>query len=366
MTTKTIQINVKLLTKKQSGFSIVELMITLVISIAITTGLFSIYLNTRLSQELIQANAKIQESGRFALEYLKRDIRMISYKGCSSNKQKIIKVKASNFPANYNSYEQEIVGFDIKTDWHINTQFEEASTLVVRPKIGTSAFLISRMASIGTPLTQSQLNKTDPLIIDTQSNLNLKQDDIVYISDCFNTDLFSLSAHPITSNNALTLLHSTDTNLVPELSKVYQKNAYIAKYQSYFYFVGDTQRMNKTGDKVYALYQADINYSVSPTRYSVNELIEGVENLQILYGEVLPTNNIKYVKSSDVSDMKNVSSMQLGLLISSSTNVRESDDTNTYYIAQQAINTSGENSHAIDKRLRHAFNSTINIRNRGR
>ncbi|OIQ45720.1 MAG: hypothetical protein BM565_12725, partial [Gammaproteobacteria bacterium MedPE] len=62
---------------KQQGFSIVELMIALVISIGTIGGLFSIYLKTRTTQELTEANSRIQESGRFAMEYLKRDIRMI-------------------------------------------------------------------------------------------------------------------------------------------------------------------------------------------------------------------------------------------------------------------------------------------------
>ena len=67
----------------------------------------------------------------------------------------------------------------------------------------------------------------------------------------------------------------------------------------------------------------------------------------------------------NVTDMENVSSIQLGLLITSQENVRKNIDNNTYYLAQQAIiSGTGDNDHANDKRLRHAFNTTIQIRNR--
>jgi len=360
---------IKSRTIKQIGFSLIELLITLVISVTVISGLFSIYLNTRVSQELTQANAQIQETGRFALEYLTRDIRMIGYNGCSSKNSPIISIKANNLPLNYDPFEHQLIGFDIKANWYVGTLFENASTLHDRPKLGTSALLISRMENLGAPLIQSQINAADDLIIETQSatQLNLKQDDILSITDCINTDIFSLSQSPIINADITSLLHSSDTNTLSALSKLYQQNAYVAKYQSHFYFVGDTQRTNQTGEKIYALYQADIDYSSSPTSYVVNEIIEGVENLQLLYGEVLQTNNMRYVKSNDVLDMSNVSSIQLGLLISSLDNVRKTNDTKTYYLAQEAIGSIDEadkNSHAVDKRLRHAFNTTINIRNR--
>jgi len=350
------------LTVKQVGFSLVELLVTLIISVTVISGLFTIYLNTRMSQQFTQASAEIQENGRFALEYLSRNIRMIGYNGCSSKNPPTISINAKNLSQHYDPFKHELIGFDIKDNWHVGTLFENVSALHNRPKVGTSALLISRMVNIGAPLIQPLNHKTDPLIIETQlaTQLNLKQDDIMYISDCNHGDIFSLSHLPIINGESTSLLHSIDTNTLSALSNLYQENAYVTKYQSHFYFVGDTQRINKAGDKIFALYQVNIDYSSSPTSYVTNELIEGVENLQLLYGEVLSNKNIRYAESYDVQDMTKVISIQLGLLISSSNHVRKSNDTNNYYLAQKFIN-SADNP---DKRLRHAFNTTINIRHR--
>lgn len=357
--------NNNILKSKQYGFSLIELMLALVISIAITGGLFSIYLNVRVSQDSTQANARIQESGRFALEYLKQDIRMVGYRGCLSRTSPQTNVIAKNMPVAYDPLVNEVIGYDIKTNWAVGTIFENETAIISDIKTGTNALSISRMASLNSELIQDQTSNSSDIIIDKVSDLGIEKNDIIYISDCNNADIFRTS-DVNTAVGMITLQHDASSNITTNLSKTYQEGAIVAKYQSKFYFVGDTGRNNTANEKIYALYEVDINYSTSPATYTRNELIEGVENLQVLYGEVLPTtNNVKYVTKDNVTDMENVSSIQLGLLITSQENVRKNTDNNTYYLAQQAIiSGTGSNNHASDKRLRHAFNTTIQIRNR--
>jgi type IV pilus assembly protein PilW len=350
--------------RRQDGFSLVELMIGLVISVATVGGIFSIYLNATQSQNFTQANSRVQESGRFAMEYLSRDIRMIGYRGCVSNTAPITNVVATNIPVGYNPLQLELAGYEIKTNWSTDTPFANATAISNRIRTGTHAISVSRMASLGAQLAENLSDNAANIKINTSSNLGLKKLDIIYISDCANADIFSITNIPIKNNGITTITHATGTNTSNNLSKAYQSNANIAKYQSHLYFVGDTTRKNSLGATIYALYQAEIDYSKSPTKFIVNELIEGVENMQLLYGEVLDTNNVKYVSSSNVSDMNNVSSVQLGLLITSQEQVRQTEDDQTYHLSQQAITTTGDSPHELDRRLRHVFNSTIQIRNR--
>jgi len=339
-------------------------MLALVISIATVGGLFSIYLNTTQSRDFTEANSRIQESGRFAIQYLSRDIRMIGYRGCVSNEAPITNVIAKNIPAGYDPLQLELSGYEITTGWNTDTPFANATAITNRIRTGTHALSVARMSSISAQLSENQSDNSANIKIAESSNLGLDKNDIVYISDCVNADIFSITNTPTKADGIVTLTHATGTNTSNSLSKAYQSNASLAKYQSNLYFIGNTNRTNKQGAIIYALYEAQVDYSSSTTSFIVNELIEGVENMQILYGELLATNNIKYVSSTAVTDMNNVTSVQLGLLITSQNEVRQTTDIQTYYLAQQEINTTGTSPHARDTRLRHAFNSTIQIRNR--
>jgi len=349
---------------KQCGFSIIELMLALVISIATVGGLFSIYLNTTQSRDFTEANSRIQESGRFSIQYLSRDIRMIGYRGCVSNEAPMTNVIAQNIPAGYDPLRVELGGYEITSGWNTDTPFANAAAITNRIRTGTHAISVARMSNTGAELAENQSDSSANIKIAESSNLGLDQNDIVYISDCINADIFSISNTPTKKDGKVTLTHSTGSNTSNNLSKAYQSNANIAKYQSHLYFIGDTNRTNKQGAVIYALYEAQVDYTSSTTSFIVNELIEGVENMQIRYGELLATNNVKYVGSNDVTDMNNVTSVQLGLLITSQNEVRQTVDVQSYYLAQQEINTTGTSPHARDTRLRHAFNSTIQIRNR--
>lgn len=350
--------------KHQRGFSLVELMIALVISVATVGGLFSLYLNTSLSQKFTEANSRVQESGRFSIEYLSRDIRMIGYRGCVSNTALEINIAAKNMPANYNALDSELQGYNITEDWNKDSIFENATAITNIIKSESNALSINRMSSRGAQLVENQTNESANITIEQSANLDIAENDIIYISDCINADIFQVTNTPNTDNGNMTITHTAATNKTNNLSKAYQSNATISKYQSRLYFIGDTRRVNSSNQPIFALFQADVNYSTSPTTFIVNELIEGVENMQILYGEVLPSTNIKYVEQANVSEMNNVSSIQLGLLITSQDEVRQTIDNKTYYLAQKAISPQGVASHAADRRLRHSFNSTIQIRNR--
>lgn len=67
---------------RQSGFTIVELMIALVLSLVVVGGAISIYLNNQESFRTNDSLAKIQENTRFAFELLARDIREAGSNPC--------------------------------------------------------------------------------------------------------------------------------------------------------------------------------------------------------------------------------------------------------------------------------------------
>ena len=87
--------------RKDSGFSLVELMIALVISLILTAGVIQVYLSSKSAYSTNQALASVQENGRFGLNFLTRDIRMADFWGCFKQQSNNVSnhVNNTNAPA---------------------------------------------------------------------------------------------------------------------------------------------------------------------------------------------------------------------------------------------------------------------------
>lgn len=60
--------------KRQSGFSLIELMISLVLGLIITGGVIQIMMSSRVTNGVNQAVSQVQESGRFIMTRLSREL----------------------------------------------------------------------------------------------------------------------------------------------------------------------------------------------------------------------------------------------------------------------------------------------------
>lgn len=65
----------KLNSKKQSGFSIIELMVAVLIGLILIAGTFTIFVANSESFRLQRALSESQEAGRFALDFIAQDLR---------------------------------------------------------------------------------------------------------------------------------------------------------------------------------------------------------------------------------------------------------------------------------------------------
>jgi len=69
---------------KQSGFSLVEIMIALLIGLFLLGGILQMFSASQQTYRMQRNLARLQENGRLALDFLARDIRMAGYWGCLS------------------------------------------------------------------------------------------------------------------------------------------------------------------------------------------------------------------------------------------------------------------------------------------
>jgi len=71
---------------KQSGFSIIEVMVALALSVVLAVGAITIVSNTSTGFKHTDARSRIQENARFAIEILSHDLRQSGFFGCTMNK----------------------------------------------------------------------------------------------------------------------------------------------------------------------------------------------------------------------------------------------------------------------------------------
>lgn len=67
---------------RQRGVSLVELMVALAIGLFLVLGLVQIFSATRLAFAANEGLARVQENGRFALSFMRDDLRMAGHMGC--------------------------------------------------------------------------------------------------------------------------------------------------------------------------------------------------------------------------------------------------------------------------------------------
>ena len=68
----------------QGGFTLVELMVAMLISLLLMGGVIQVFSSSSKSYRNHEGLSRIQENGRFAMEFLSRDIRMADFWGCAN------------------------------------------------------------------------------------------------------------------------------------------------------------------------------------------------------------------------------------------------------------------------------------------
>ena len=66
-----------------SGFTLVEIMVSLVISSILMIGVIQVFSNSKRNSKVNEAVSRVQENARFALEAIITDFRKAGYVGCN-------------------------------------------------------------------------------------------------------------------------------------------------------------------------------------------------------------------------------------------------------------------------------------------
>ncbi len=344
--------------KNQRGMTLVEVMVGMVISLILLNGVIQIFISTKQTHRFNEEVSRIQESGRIAMEILTRDMRMAGFQGCAD---------LSSIPANIIAVNPPTTAFNSEAlhGWEISVAGIATPATPVIPALGANVvpnsdvFAIKNASDQGIQLT-GNMNSVDANIQVLSNTANFQASDVLFISDCQTVDVFRATT-AANSAGIQTIVHSAPQNTANFLSKPYGTDARVYAFVSNTYFVGNTTRTNNRGNPIFALYRRDINGAIS-------EIVEGVENIQILYGERADNGNMRYVAANNGTlDPTKIISVRFALLMHSVNAVNNTDDTTTYNVAGTNIGPVGGGTtvtHNADRRLRRVFVSTVKLRNR--
>jgi len=317
-------------TDKQTGMTLVEIMIAITISLVLLAGILQVFMSTKQSYNIQQALSRVQENARLVTDVMLRDITSSGYMGClgASNQVK-------------NTLANQTTNFDFLTA----IEGTEGAT-------GAPDSIIIRRVSEGTaiPVVEPMTNLRAPIRLDdTHMNYSsLEQWDVVTVSDCAGAAVFMITNDPSASGGVIQHVADVEADSGANLG---QSNTTDDLERIFGSASATTAKIYRVGTTSYQVQTSESGKTTSLFMTPGGELVEGVEDLQIQYGiangiagSATPVIAESYVNADEVTNWNNVMSVRITFVVNSG----------------DLIINPGDG----DGRLRKSFTTTIRLRNR--
>jgi len=345
---------------RQRGLTIVELMIAMTIALVVVGAITYVYVGSRGAYRANENLARVQEGGRFALDFIAQDLRMTSYTGCRSRS---LSAAAGTFynitnPAvAFNGAADGVVGFENGAGWTNPTSIARAAgdVLSIRRSAGLQTGIVGNSDPVARTVTLRH------------NAAGVKNGDIVVLGDCTKAMMFRVTNNPVTTgvgNFPTVLAFDASANaatLTPGAADFTEGGRATAlRFIETTYFVGT----NPLGGR--SLYRVSAD--------GVEELVDNVEDIDIVYGvdTSLPEPDDiadTYVRADQIvaapatPNWGQVVSVRVSLLV-----VGPEGNVTTNAQTYALRDTSGDGipdaQTAPDRRLRQVFTTTVALRNR--
>jgi type IV pilus assembly protein PilW len=344
------------------GFSLVEIMVALLISLFILGGAISILIQNQQNYRHNDDFGRLQENARFALDMITGDLRMAGYIGCVRHDTDRVRSKLLNIDAGslldptflIDGYEED------SGVWAAQGNADLAD--VILP--GTDAITLRRLRNRGVPITASMVQADEVLNVSTAP---VAAGEIAAIYNCQRTDIFQAVAvagdtithimgagDPGNAGNALSLAYDQNAAYVADPAADPEGNSsktFVAGFDAVRYYLAD----NNGQPALWREFHDGTGVDQQP-------LVDGIEQMQFLYGEDLDLDGApdSYVSADAVGNWNQVVSVRATLLVRTIDEYGDETDTKTY-----DINGDGNNPFIApgDRRSRKLVSATVLLRN---
>lgn len=321
----------------QAGISLVEILVSLVISLFLLGGIVQVYFGNQTSYKFANGLSQVQENGRFALETVAQDLRAAGDWGCINFDPDDTNNIGDNLPG--------IAGYDIALhDFRNNPPIQGTNN---NGGLGTTDTITINGSKPGQANIVPPFSPTTSPFINTDTINSISANDIVLITRCGANDLIIPQEADIFRVDSV-VVGPTSTqrriNHSETLSQQYENDATIMELQNVTYSIGN----GASGEP--ALFRSEFGNN--------QEVIEGIQDMQILYGVDTGTDGYanQYQTSNNVADFRDVVSIRISFLVRS-TDITANNQPQSYTF-------NGVQTTAPDNRIYQVFSSTIALRNR--
>jgi type IV pilus assembly protein PilW len=302
------------LNKQSAGFSLVEIMVSLVISLFILGGAVTILMQNQQNYRQNDDFGRLQENARFALELINSDLRMVGFWGCSN--------KMTNQVAGVVAGSGELLdttfaldGLEENSDeWDAQGNDEIASEILD----DTDAITMRKLRNAGVPIAAGLGTAGEAITIHDNSS-PVQKGELAAIYNCDQTDIFR-----VTGASATTIEHAAGDNIDNRFTLAYPQNAahtaadpdgmtaqtFVAAFDAVRYYIADPD-----GDNLPTLWRQFHNGD----NVVEQPVVDGVENMQIRYGVNTAASGEpdEFVNADEVDNWNRVVAVQITLLIRS-------------------------------------------------
>ena len=390
---------------KQRGVTLIELMLAMAIGLIIMLGVGTVYSNSKKTYRVQEEFSRMQENGRFALEYIARFVRGAGYAGCASGLSAVTNdlndpdALEWGFSTGIEGYEAQNTGpnesftLDASPTYTANQSASTwttsgGTTLAATTSNNNNSFFVAEHSDVlvsrsadgnGVELKESHPSANlEMYLVSEEANAcpgnkpklsGLCPGDVVMLSDCKKSVVFQ--ATNVTKNGSgssatARVVHSAGSSPgnnttawgtpTPGEERDFEQGAEMMKVSSKAFYVG--QGVNGP-----ALFMKQGNGAGQ-------EIIDGVESLQVLYGEDTDStpDNIpnRFVTADNVADFADVVALKVSILLTSSTDLAHRPTGAQFHTLTGHSTATGVSiTSPSDQRMRRVMSMVIKLRNRG-
>jgi type IV pilus assembly protein PilW len=287
-------------TAAQAGLTLIELMVALLIGTLLVLGLVQVFGASRAAYQMSEGMSRVQENARFALDILQRDVRMAGHMGCVNDQAHFVRDDgdplphfagvaegsrhALDFRVGIQGYEAPGTGpgetLELGGAWQAPANLTAALT-ALDPVPGSDVLVLRYLANEGVPVsTIAAAPGGGELLTWPSGRASALQaggvaDPVMFgVADCSHVDIF-----PGAFSAAGSVVTNSGTQLADRYTPQPAGQTMLYRAESIAYYVA----LNATG--VPALYRARADGTGSYPAGNREELVEGIESLQFLYGQ---------------------------------------------------------------------------------
>lgn len=330
---------------KQVGLSLIELMISITLGLVLMAGVVQMFVSSKSVFTTQQSMSRIQETGRLAIEFLSRDIRMAGFYGCfrPSPTEAARKLQNDTLVINslYGNFGEAIRGYASRS----SLTAAQRAYLTGGTILANTNVLVLRSASPTPRIINAANTDTTLQVFSTQTKVNgcvdgICENDAAVASDCFRARVFQVKTLTSAGSN-LTIEHPDNWNLATDVT---------ASYSS-----GEVLPMNTTS------YFIATGASGAPSLWqklnqkTAVEVLEGVERITYKFAT---ESNATYRDVGSITDWSEVNSVRIFV-------VARSIENNAVPEPQPYVVDGVTTTPVLpDRYMRQVFTATVGLRSR--